>query len=233
MTARLAALDSSVVAESLFANGYALVPGVLAPQECGDLRACYDDDALFRSRIVMEKHNFGRGEYRYFGYPLPPSIETLRQDGYAKLAPLANRWMQELNKTDRFPLGLQEMLALCNAHEQARPTALILKYGAGDFNCLHQDLYGEIAFPLQMTFFLNEPGVDYTGGEFVLAETRPRSQTRVEVLTPRRGDLLVFSNRYRPVAGARGTYRAAVRHGVSAVRGGERYTLGIIFHDAR
>ncbi|MFN2459950.1 MAG: 2OG-Fe(II) oxygenase [Candidatus Velthaea sp.] len=226
-------VEAETLEEALFADGYAHVPAVLPADACARTRGLYEDDRLFRSRVVMERHNFGRGEYRYFAYPLPPEIAELRAEAYALLAPIANRWMERLGSRERFPLGLQEMLALCAGNAQARPTALLLKYGPGDFNCLHQDLYGAIAFPLQMTLFLNEPGSDYTGGEFVLAEQRPRMQTRVEVLTPRRGDLVVFANRYRPVQGTRGTYRAGVRHGVSRIRSGERYTLGIIFHDAQ
>jgi hypothetical protein len=232
-TSRLVALGSESVAGALFSDGYAVIPGVLSEDECSQLRASYANDALFRSRVVMEQHNFGRGEYRYFSYPLPPFVDALRAESYTRLASLANHWMDRLGSKERFPLGLQEMLALCVEKEQARPTALLLKYGVGDFNCMHQDVYGEIAFPLQMTFFLNEPGADYTGGEFVLAEQRPRSQTRVEVISPRRGDAIIFPNRYRPVAGTRGNYRATVRHGVSRIRSGERFTLGIIFHDAQ
>jgi hypothetical protein len=217
----------------LFADGYALVPGLLDENDCAGLRATYERDALFRSRVVMERHRFGRGEYRYFAYPLPPLVERLRREMYRLLGPLANEWMERLGSAERFPLDLEQLLARCGEHEQTRPTPLLLKYGPGDFNCLHQDLYGEIAFPLQVTVFLNAPNDDYAGGEFVLAEQRPRTQTRIEVLAPQRGDGLVFPNRYRPVTGTRGTYRAAVRHGVSTVRSGERYTLGLIFHDAR
>jgi hypothetical protein len=221
------------VEHALFADGFAVVRGLLDAGECTALRASYERDTLFRSRVVMERHRFGRGEYRYFAYPLPPLVERLRRELYDVLAPLANEWMERLGSAERFPLDLAQLLALCGQHEQTRPTPLLLKYGPGDFNCLHQDLYGEIAFPLQATVFLNAPEIDYTGGEFVLTEQRPRAQTRVEVLAPQRGDALIFPNRYRPVAGTRGSYRAAVRHGVSTVRSGERYTLGLIFHDAR
>lgn len=217
----------------MFAEGYALVPAMLDAGECATLRALYDRDDVFRSRIVMERHRFGRGEYQYFAYPLPPLVERLRRDTYAAIAPLANRWMERLGSAERFPANLADMLARCGAGGQNRPTALMLRYGAGDFNCLHQDVYGDIAFPLQLTIFLNAPHIDYRGGEFVLAEQRPRSQTRVNVVTPGLGDALIFPNRYRPVAGTRGTYRATVRHGVSVVQSGERYTLGLIFHDAR
>jgi hypothetical protein len=221
------------VEDTLFAHGYARVPGLLDAARCAELRASYDDAALFRSRVVMERHRFGRGEYCYFAYPLPPAVERLRRETYALLAPAANRWMEALGRAARFPLDIDAMLAHCAEHGQSQPTPLLLRYRAGDFNCLHQDLYGEIAFPLQAAIFLSAPGDDYDGGEFVLAESRPRSQTRVEVLHPERGDLVVFPNRFRPVAGTRGTYRATIRHGVSTVRRGERFTLGLIFHDAR
>lgn len=223
----------NAVEAELFREGYACVPGVLDAAACAQLRGMYDDDAHFRSRVIMEAHNFGRGEYRYFGYPLPPLVERLRAECYLRLAPVANRWMEALRMPARFPAGYQDMLAFCADHGQARPTALLLKYRGGDYNCLHQDVYGEIAFPLQVTLFLSEPGRDYTGGEFVLTEQRPRAQTRAEVVVPGRGDMIVFPNRYRPVAGKAGTYRTALRHGVSRVRSGERFTLGLIFHDAR
>jgi hypothetical protein len=233
MNGLLAAADSADLERALLRDGRALLPGLLEADECARLRAAYERDELFRSRVVMERHRFGRGEYRYFAYPLPQLVERLRRETYGLLAPLANMWMERLGSTERFPLELSEMLSRCGEFEQNRPTPLLLRYGPGDFNCLHQDVYGEIAFPLQMTVFLNAPNDEYTGGEFVLAEQRPRSQTRVDVMLPQRGDALIFPNRHRPVAGTRGTYRAAVRHGVSAVRSGERYTLGVIFHDAR
>jgi uncharacterized protein len=233
MSAAVAPIVAPDIESALFADGHALVPGLIDATECAMLRTLYQRDELFRSRVVMERHRFGRGEYRYFAYPLPPLVERLRRQTYDLLAPLANRWMERLGSAERFPLELSQMLARCGASEQTRPTPLLLKYGVGDFNCLHQDLYGDVAFPLQMTVFLNAPNDDYTGGEFVLAEQRPRSQTRVDVLLPARGDAIIFPNRLRPVTGTRGTYRATVRHGVSAVRSGERYTLGLIFHDAR
>lgn len=181
----------------------------------------------------MERHNFGRGEYKYFSYPLPSPIDQLRGGLYAPLAAIANRWLSALGSPERVPARLAEMLAVCAEHDQRRPTALLLKYGAGDYNCLHQDVYGEIAFPFQVTVFLSEPHVDFEGGEFVLVEQRPRAQSRPEVIQPRRGDIIVFPNRYRPVRGQHGYYRTAVRHGVSRLRSGERLTLGIIFHDAK
>ncbi|HXF33903.1 MAG TPA: 2OG-Fe(II) oxygenase [Candidatus Acidoferrales bacterium] len=181
----------------------------------------------------MERHNYGRGEYKYFSYPLPAPIEDLRTGLYEPLAAIANRWLIALGAAERVPAALAQMLAICAEHDQSRPTALLLKYGPGDFNCLHQDVYGEIAFPFQVTLFLNEPHEDFEGGEFVLVEQRPRAQSRPEVVQPRRGDMIVFPNRYRPVRGRAGNYRVAVRHGVSRLRSGERFTLGIIFHDAK
>ena len=227
------ASNPAALEATLFADGYAVLPALLDASECAGLRAEYARDEAFRSRVVMERHRFGRGEYRYFAYPLPPLVERLRRALYALLAPPANRWMERLGSSERFPLELDAMLARCRAQEQQRPTPLLLKYGPGDFNCLHQDLYGEVAFPLQAAVFLSAPEVDYTGGEFVLAEQRPRTQTRIDVLRPGLGDALIFPNRYRPVPSARGLSRAAVRHGVSTLRSGERYTLGVIFHDAR
>jgi hypothetical protein len=225
-------LDWAAIERSLFTAGHALVDDVLGAEQCAELRAGYASDT-FRSRVVMERHKYGRGEYQYYAYPLPPLIAQLRGDMYAELAPIANRWTEALERPERFPLAQQEMLALCSEHGQERPTALILKYGPGDFNALHQDIYGEIAFPFQLTFFLSEPEVDFTGGEFVLVEQRPRAQSRPEVLRPKRGAMLVFPNRYRPVASKTGSYRTTIKHGVSTVRSGERLTLGIIFHDAK
>jgi uncharacterized protein len=225
-------LEWEKLERSLFDDGYALVEGFLSPQECAALRGMYEDESAFRSRIVMERHSFGRGEYKYFAYPLPPFVEALRDGAYPPLASAANRWFAALRSPERVPAALGEMLAICAEHDQRRPTALILKYGPGDYNCLHQDVYGQIAFPFQLTFFLSRPGVDFEGGEFVLVEQRPRAQSRPEVLQPHVGDFIIFPNRYRPVPGRNGSYRAAYRHGVSRVRSGERYTLGIIFHDA-
>jgi len=225
-------LDWTAIERSLIHDGHALVNDVLDPTRCAELRAGYTSDT-FRSRVIMEPHNYGRGEYQYYAYPLPPPIAQLRGDLYAELAPIANRWMEALKRPERFPLAQQEMLALCAEHGQERPTALILKYGPGDFNALHQDLYGEVAFPFQLTFFLSEPEVDYTGGEFVLVEQRPRAQSRPEVIRPRRGAMLVFPNRYRPVVAKTSSHRTTFKHGVSTVHSGERYTLGIIFHDAK
>jgi hypothetical protein len=229
---RMRALEWDELERSLFDEGYAHVAAFLTGDECAAIRALYGEDRRFRARVVMERHNFGRGEYKYFAYPLPAQIEALREASYPPLAAIANRWLEALRSPERVPAALERMLALCADHDQRRPTALILKYGPGDYNCLHQDVYGRIAFPLQLTFFLSEPGRDFSGGEFVLVEQRPRAQSRPEVLQPGLGDLVIFPNRYRPVAGKAGYDRTTVRHGVSRLRSGERYTLGIIFHDA-
>ncbi|HEU5464624.1 MAG TPA: 2OG-Fe(II) oxygenase, partial [Candidatus Binatia bacterium] len=194
----------------------------------------YDEEERFRSRIEMARYAFGRGEYKYFRYPLPQLVQELRSDIYPHLAPQANRWAEQLgSKSSRFPPTLNEFLRRCHRAGQKRPTPLLLKYGAGDFNCLHRDLYGEMSFPIQLTIFLSQPGRDFAGGEFVLAEQQPRRQTRIEVLSPAQGDCVVFAVHHRPVRGARGYYRASLRHGVGTVRSGRRYTLGIIFHDAK
>lgn len=229
----LGTLDWSAIERDLFANGYALVPSVLDAGECASLSAMYDDDHAFRSRVVMQRHQFGSGEYKYFSYPLPPAVAQLRETAYAPLAAIANRWLAALNSSERVPETLQTMLALCAEHDQQRPTALLLRYTQGDYNCLHQDLYGSIAFPFQMTFVLDEPSESYDGGEFVLVEQRPRAQSRPYVIVPHRGDCIIFPNRYRPVQGAHGTYRTTYKHGVSRVTRGRRHALGIIFHDAR
>ena len=226
-------LDWTELERTLFSDGYVLVPGVLGSDECTELAAMYPKDDLFRSRVHMEAHGFGRGEYRYFRYPLPPLIQSLRETLYAQLAPIANRWMEALRLPERFPDSQQALFNLCVARGQTRPTALLLTYQPGDWNAMHQDLYGEIAFPFQATLFLSKPGADFTGGEFVLMEQRPRAQSRPEVIVPELGSMLIFANRYRPVQGKNGTYRTIVRHGVSRIRSGRRYALGIIFHDAK
>jgi hypothetical protein len=219
----LAALDE---------RGHAILPAVLAPDECAELAALYSDDSAFRSRVVMARHNFGRGEYRYLRYPLPKTVAALRAGLYPHLAPLADRWHERLRFKTRFPPTLDTYLARCHAAGQPRPTPLILKYEAGDYNCLHQDLYGDLVFPLQATVLLSAPGADFTGGEFLLVEQRPRMQSKGEVVPLGQGDAVVFAVNQRPVAGTRGDYRVALRHGVSPVRSGRRFTLGIIFHDA-
>jgi uncharacterized protein len=215
-------------------RGFVLIPGVLTKNVCQEIVGFYAEDRRFRSRIEMSRYSFGQGEYKYFTYPLPEIVQQLRASIYPQLAPLANRWSERLGgKTARFPDTLTDFLEQCHRAGQKRATPLLLKYGAGDFNCLHQDLYGAVVFPFQVTGFLSQRGKDFDGGEFVLAEQRPRRQSRVEVLTPEQGDAVIFAVHHRPVRGARGYYRANLRHGFSTVRSGERYTLGIIFHDAK
>lgn len=216
----------------LDAHGCAVIPGLLSPRECAAIAAIYDDDARFRSRVVMGRHGFGRGEYKYFAYPLPEPVARLRASWYARLAPIANAWNARMGIAVRYPDDHAAFVARCRDAGQCRPTPLLLRYGAGDYNCLHQDLYGEHVFPLQLAVLLSAPGEDFAGGEFVLTEQRPRMQSRAEVVPLRRGDAAVFAVSQRPVQGTRGSYRVALRHGVSRVRSGRRHTLGIIFHDA-
>jgi hypothetical protein len=225
-------IDWERVAGELEAFGCAVVPGLLAPEDCAAYAASYAKPGLFRSRIVMERFNFGRGEYQYFAYPLPPGLAALRSTLYEPLARIANRWQAALDEERRFPPTHAEYLALCHAAGQVRPTPLLLQYGEGDYNCLHQDLYGEYVFPLQVAVLLSRPGEDFTGGEFVLTEQRPRMQSRAEVVPLGQGDAVIFPVSQRPVNGTRGPYRVNMRHGVSRVRSGTRHTLGIIFHDA-
>jgi len=224
--------DWSALAASLDASGHALLPGVLSPAQCEMLARGYDEEALYRSRVVMARHGFGRGEYRYFRYPLPSPVQALREAFYPHLARIAQAWSEKLGQRLAYPPTLQAFLDRCHVAGQTRPTPLLLRYRAGDYNCLHQDLYGEHVFPLQLAILLSEPGRDFEGGEFVLTEQRPRMQSRVEVVPLRQGDAVVFAVNQRPVRGARGYYRVAMRHGVSRLRAGERHTLGVIFHDA-
>src|ERR1700722_17453091 len=212
--------------------GGSILEHLLTPEECDTVTAMYADDAVFRSRVVMARHGFGRGEYKYFRYPLPDLVESLRTNLYPRLAPVANRWNQALRSDVRYPEGHAEFLVRCHDAGQRRPTPLLLQYGEGDYNCLHQDLYGEHVFPIQVAVLLSEPGRDFSGGDFVLTEQRPRMQSRVEVMPLRQGDAVAFAVHHRPVQGTRGTYRVNLRHGVSRIRGGHRHTLGIIFHDA-
>lgn len=225
--------SSSELADRLAARGHAHLPYLLDAATCAELRALYAEGSRFRSRVVMERHGFGRGEYQYFAHPLPPVVAALRGLGYARLRPVAEAWHQALGLDGGFEARHADYLARCHAAGQTRPTPLLLRYGAGDENRLHQDLYGEHVFPLQIVVQLSAPGRDFEGGEFVLTEQRPRQQSRVIVPPLAQGDGLVFPVRFRPVPGRRGFYRATVRHGVAEVRQGERITLGIIFHDAR
>lgn len=229
---RIAALDWRRIDAELDERGCATTGPVLTASECTALVGLYDDEAAFRSRVVMARHGFGRGEYRYFGYPLPEPVAALRGALYPPLAAVANRWAEMVGSPGDYPSDHARYLARCRAAGQAKPTPLLLKYGPGDYNCLHQDLYGELVFPLQAAFLLSAPG-DFTGGEFVLTEQRPRMQSRAEVVPLARGEAVIFAVDRRPVRGSRGAYRVAMRHGVSRLRSGRRFTLGIIFHDAR
>jgi hypothetical protein len=225
-------VDWAGVARDLDTHGCALVPRLLTPQACTAVAGWYDEGGLFRSTVVMARHGFGKGEYRYFADPLPELVQDLRTGLYPPLAEIANRWNQALGETVRFPASHAAFRARCHAAGQVRPTPLLLRYGPGDYNCLHQDLYGEHVFPLQAAVLLSEPGRDFEGGEFVLTEQRPRMQSRAEVVPLRQGDAVVFPVHHRPVQGGRGVYRVNLRHGVSRLRAGRRHTLGIIFHDA-
>jgi uncharacterized protein len=220
------------VAECLATSPFTLARRFVSSREAEQLRSLYDDDALFRSRIVMQRHSFGAGEYKYFANPMPPRIQELREELYALLRPVAQDWMRRMGKPAAFPKTHQAFLDECFASEQKRPTALLLKYGTGDYNRLHQDLYGPVAFPLQATIYLSQAGREFDGGEVVLTEQQPRAQTRAHVVTPSQGDLLILPTREAPRDGTRGTYRVIFRHGVATVTRGERFTLGIIFHDA-
>jgi hypothetical protein len=225
-------VDWSEIADSLDERGYATTPRLLTKAECGGIAALYPEEEVFRSRVVMQRHAFGRGEYKYFRYPLPGTVDALREAIYPRLAPIANRWRERLKEEGRFPPSLAAYLEQCHRAGQQRPTPLLLKYGPGDYNCLHQDLYGDLVFPLQLTVLLSAPEEDFTGGEFLLVEQRPRAQSRGEVVPLRQGEAVIFPVHHRPVEGTRGPYRVTMRHGVSRLRTGRRYTLGIIFHDA-
>jgi len=228
-----ASTEWNAVHKSLDASGCAVVKGVLSAENCAALISLYADEMRYRKRVIMAQHGFGRGEYKYFQYPLPPPVAELRDRLYPPLAEIANRWNIALKTSGRFPSTHAEYLKRCHAAGQTRPTPLLLRYTGGDYNCLHQDLYGEHVFPLQATFLLSRPGHDFTGGEFVLTEQRPRMQSRVEVLPLRQGDAAIFAVNERPVRGAKTVYRVKMRHGVSTMRSGLRFTLGIIFHDAQ
>lgn len=229
----VSALDWAGIEAELDAYGVGLTGRMLDAEACAALRGLYGEPERFRSRIVMARHGFGRGEYQYFAHPLPGPIADLRPLIYARLAPIANRWNETLGIAQRYPASLDAFLALCHAAGQQRPTPLLLKYEAGDYNCLHQDLYGDLFFPFQMVILLSQPGRDFTGGEFTLVEQRPRMQSRPEVVPLAQGEAAIFAVQHRPVAGTRGSYRVNLRHGVSRIRSGERFTAGLIFHDAR
>jgi len=222
----------SGLGESLDELGHAVLPGLVGAADCAVLAARWDDEGAFRKRVVMQQHGFGRGEYRYFSYPLPPLVQALRVSLYAELAPIANRWRGELRLPGDFPATLDAYLEKCHSQGQTKPTPLVLRYERGDFNCLHQDLYGPLVFPLQATVLLSDPARDFAGGEFLLVEQRPRAQSRGEVVPLGRGDAVVFPVRERPRRGVRGFHRVQMRHGVSRIRSGLRFSLGIIFHDA-
>jgi uncharacterized protein len=226
-------MDWERISHDLDAHGNATIPQLLTPQQCQALASLYPEEAPFRSRVVMGRHGFGRGEYKYFDYPLPKTVAGLRAAFYPHLVPIANRWQARMRLDTEFPAGHEEFLARCRKAGQTRPTPLLLKYGAGDYNCLHQDLYGEWVFPLQLTVLLSQPGKDFSGGEFVMTEQRPRMQSRPEVVPLGLGDAVIFAVSHRPVQGTRGTYRVNLRHGVSRLHSGQRYTLGVIFHDAK
>ena len=230
---RISQLDWPTIEESLWTQGYAVTSQILTPQECAALIRLYAKTTRFRKRVNMAQHRFGVGEYQYFADPLPRLVTQLRTQAYPPLARIANRWMAALKQPETFPPTLSRFLTLCQEQGQVKPTPLLLYYEQGGYNCLHQDVYGSIAFPLQMAFFLNCPQTDYTGGEFLLVEQRPRAQSRGIALTLQQGQGIIFTTRSRPARGTRGYYRLTVRHGVSTVTSGQRYTLGIIFHNAQ
>ena len=229
---RVEAVPWPRVYRDLNAEGNAVVKSLLSPDECDEVRALYDKEKTFRSQVIMERHGFGRGEYRYFSYPLPPLIAAMRTSVYPHLVSLANRWNEAMGIDVRYPATHADFIRRCHQAGQDKPTPLLLKYGVDDYNCLHQDLYGEHNFPLQLAVLLSEPEIDFTGGEFVLTEQRPRMQSRPVVVPLRKGDAVVFAVHHRPVQGRKSVYRVNLRHGVSRLRSGNRYTLGVIFHDA-
>jgi hypothetical protein len=233
ITDRVAALDCARIAGELDAHGCATTGALLTLDECAALSSRYGEEGIYRSRVIMARHGFGRGEYKYFSYPLPDIVASLRSALYPPLANVANRWNEQLRLDQRFPADHAAYVKRCHAAGQTKPTPLLLQYGPGDYNCLHQDVYGELVFPLQVAFLLSRPGEDFTGGEFVLTEQRPRMQSRAEVVPLRQGEGVIFPVHHRPVQGTRGVYRVNMRHGVSRLRSGKRHTLGIIFHDGK
>ena len=230
---RIDNLHWPAIEQSLWDRGHAKTPPLLTPDDCHKLIALYSNDEKFRSRTDMARYRFGVGEYKYFADPLPPLVQQLREQMYPLLAPIANRWMDALRIREQFPATLSEFLSYCREHGQTRPTPLLLYYEAGGYNCMHQDLYGVVAFPLQLTLFLSRREKDYAGGEFLLVEQRPRAQSRGEAIPTEQGEMIIFTTRYRPAQGTRGYHRVQMRHGVSTVTSGTRYTLGVIFHNAR
>ncbi|MEP5363013.1 MAG: 2OG-Fe(II) oxygenase [Reichenbachiella sp.] len=229
---KLAEIDWQSISESMNKKGYAIIPRTLLDKQCNELIQEYNNKNLYRKTVVMERYRFGLGEYKYFDYPLPKIIQTLRETIYPKLSPIANHWMKALNIDKVFPERFEDLQSLCHQNCQLNPTPLILKYEAGGFNTLHQDLYGDVYFPMQCVVFLNEPDNDFTGGEFVLTQQTPRAQSKAMVLNPKKGDILIFTTNFRPIKGTKGYYRVNMKHGVSEVISGKRHTLGVIFHDA-
>jgi len=223
--------DWQTATDSLHNKGFALLHDMLEPAACDALISGYGDENLYRKTITMERYRFGLGEYKYFNYPLPHILQTIRETVYPFIAPVANAWMKALGIPQTYPGSFAEFQQVCHAHNQTKPTVLILQYGVGGHNTLHQDLYGDIFFPIQLVLFLNQPGVDYTGGEFVLTQQVPRAQSKAMVLSPAKGDMLLFTTNFRPVKGSKGYYRVNIKHGVSEVHTGKRHTVGIIFHD--
>lgn len=229
---KIYSIDWERATEEMHERGFAIVSKLLSREDCQMLIDNYDNPGFYRKTVIMERHRFGSGEYKYFNYQLPALIQNIREEIYPKLAPIANKWMDDLHIEKQFPGRFEELQKLCHENNQTKPTVLILKYGKGGHNTLHQDLYGDIFFPIQLVLFLNEPHEDYTGGEFVLTQQTPRAQSKAIVLQPRKGDMLMFTTNFRPVKGSKGYYRVNMKHGVSEVHEGERHTLGIIFHDA-
>jgi uncharacterized protein len=229
---KISNLNWQAISEAMHQNGYAIIPNLIDNAACEVLKSNYSAPNSYRKTVVMERHRFGLGEYKYFNYPLPRIIQTIREQIYPHLAPIANAWMQVLNIATRFPAELSNLLKICHENGQTKPTPLILKYGKSGFNTLHQDLYGDIFFPIQTVLFLNQADQDFTGGEFVLTQQTPRAQSKAIVLKPNKGDMLIFTTNFRPVKGTKGYYRVNMKHGVSEIHSGERHTLGIIFHDA-
>ena len=229
---RLLTVDWQKITEQMNKKGYAIISGLLSHDQCEEIIGNYDKTNLYRKTIVMERYRFGKGEYKYFNYPLPGLIQAIRENVYPHLATIANCWMKLLNIDNKFPDTFAGLQTLCHTNNQRKPAVVILKYGEGGHNTLHQDLYGNIFFPVQAVLFLNQPGEDFTGGEFVLTEQTPRAQSKAIVLNPKKGDMLIFTTNFRPVKGSRGYFRVSMKHGVSEVHNGDRHTLGIIFHDA-